>query len=44
MSGGDRCSMFLLCVSPVEIYGGDDKVALEVVLRALWFIVDAGVL
>ena len=41
MSGGVRCSMFLLCV---EIYGGDDQVALEVVLRALWFIVDAGVL
>ena len=44
MFGGVRCSMFLLRVSPVEIYGGDDKVALEVVLCAVWFIVDASVL
>ena len=41
MFGGVRCSMFLL---RVEIYGGDDQVASEVVLCAVWFIVGASVL
>ena len=44
MFGGVRCSMFPLRVSCVEIDGGVDQVALEVVLRAVWFIVDASVL
>ena len=44
MFGGVRCSVFLHRVSRVEIDGAVDQVALEVMLRALWFIVDAGVL
>ena len=44
MFGGVRCSMFLLRVSRVEIDGGVDQVASEVVLCVVWFIVDAGVL
>ena len=42
--GDVRRSMFLLRVSCVEIDGGVDQVALEVVLCAVWFIVDAMVL
>ena len=44
MFGGVRCSMSLISVSRVEIDGAVDQVALEVVLCAVWFIVDAGVL
>ena len=35
MFGDVRCSMFLRRVSRVEIDGGVDQVALEVVLRAV---------
>ena len=41
MFGDFRCSMFLL---RVEIYGGDDQVALDVALCAVWLIVGASVL
>ena len=44
MFGDVRCSMFLHRVSREEIDGAVDQVALEVMLRAFWFIVDAGVL
>ena len=44
MFGGVRCSVFLLRVSRVEIDGSVDQVALEDVLCAVWFIVDACVL
>ena len=44
MSGDVRCSVSLISVSRVEIDGAVDQVALEVVLRLLWFNVDAGVL
>ena len=40
MVGDVPCSVFLVRGSRVEIDGAVDQVALEVVLRALWFIVD----